>query len=81
MCVCAHEKKLPSRSCCTSERLKERQRAGLHTLSHSDRNSIDRKGNKKTGEFGGKTNQRDVKGGRVRERKREGDERKEQQEW
>lgn len=80
MCVCLRgREKLPSRSCCTSERLKERQREGLHTLTHMrththiGRNSIDREGNKITGGFGGKTNQRDVKGERGMERGRQRD--------
>lgn len=44
----------------------------IHTDRHRDaeRNSTDRKGNKITGGFGGKTNQRDMKGEREVERQR-----------
>lgn len=77
MCVCLREggKNSPQGAVVHQRGLKkDSERA--YTPSHTERNSTDRKGNKKTGEFGGKQIKKDVKG----ERKREGDEWKEQQE-
>lgn len=64
--------KLPSRSCCTSERLKKKDSETANTLTHTHIHSIDREGNKITGGFGGKTNQRDVKKERQGSRHRKG---------
>lgn len=77
VCVCEGGKNSPQGAVVHQRGLKkDSKRAYTPSHTHTHRNSTDRKGNKKTGEFGGKTNQRDVKG----ERKREGDEWKEQNE-
>lgn len=76
MFLCSREeRKAPLKSCCTSESLKKNKDEKLHNThtplhAKTHRNSTDRDGNKITGGFGGKTNQRDMKGEREAERQR-----------
>lgn len=61
MCLRWREK-LPSRAVVHQKRKKKKDREKTHT--HTHRNSTDRDGNKTTGGFGRKTNQRDMNGER-----------------